>query len=236
MNQGLRQLFRSIKYPNAIEDIVVVEFRDVSKIGFTVRPKYPGRYRLMSWPSGMPDTELFIHSVLIFSTQDGPPSHCVFDFSNHIARDIAEWQWVLVKAELEGNVLTDFANAVTNNRIVANGSFELFLPNYLKEVRTLAWSCHMPYDTSDNGVAIAEEDSAAILEWYESEARKFHPHVIWGSGDSAYSDGTEGTDFSNQVYDKGKWYHSPANRNWLRSEYRNMYRHFWSLRPMSRVM
>lgn len=196
-------MLRSIKYPNAVEDIVVVEFRGLRKIGFTVRPKAPGRYRLLAWPEAMPDPDLFVHSALVFSSYHGPPYHCVFDFTLHPAKDIVRWRWALVKAELEADVLIDFADAISKNRVVTSGCFELFVLGYQNEVHTIAWSCHMPYDTSSDGKAVMEKDSEAILEWFESETRKFRPHVIWGGGDSCYSDGTDGTDFSNQVYDKG---------------------------------
>lgn len=229
-------MLRPIKYPNTLEDIVVIEFRGLRKIGFTVRPKLLGRYRLLAWPEAMPDPDLFVHSAMVFSSDDGPPYHCVFDLARHAAKDMSNWHWALVKAELETTALTDFADAVSKNRVVTNGRFELFVPDHHREARTIAWSCHMPYDTNADGQAILDKDSEAMLEWFESETRNFRPHSVWGGGDSCYSDGTEGTDFSDQVYDKGRWYSSPANREWLRNEFRKMYRHFWSLAPMNRVM
>lgn len=94
----------------------------------------------------------------------------------------------------------------------------------------------MPFETADDGRAILGGESQRILEWYANQVEAFSPHVVWGAGDTAYSDGTEATDFSSQVYENEGWQRNRERIAWLRTEYRRMYRHYWSLEPMRRIM
>jgi hypothetical protein len=132
--------------------------------------------------------------------------------------------------------MEDLAGAILNADVVARGNFRLHDNASNSEVRLVAWSCHMPYETEATGDAIFGEHAESILKWYALRVFEFQPHFIWGEGDAAYSDGTSATDFSNEVYDKGEWYRNPLNRMWLKEEYRNMYRYFWSFAPMRSVM
>lgn len=227
---------RPIDYPNALADLVVVELRGPAQVGFLVRPVSPGAFRLVAWPEGLPDADLFVHAALTFGSASGPPAHAVFDVAAHPARGVALWRWALVATSEAHTPVEDLARAVLGNEDVASGCFRLRDPIRDRDLRLVVWSCHQPYVTWEGSRAILGDDSAAILEWYAAETARFDPHAIWGGGDTGYSDGTVATDFSNQVYEKGAWYRNPANRRWLTGEYRKMYRAFWSLEPMRRIM
>jgi hypothetical protein len=224
---------RSIQYPNPLKDLVVLGFRSAGRVGFTVRPARAGLYRLVAWPEGLPDPDLFAHAPLMFPSDTGSPSRVVLDLSGSRVRSLPMWHWGLVLTSAQTTPLDDLARAAFGADTIARGRFEL--PGASLAVRCLAWSCHMPYRTEDDR-AVLEERAEEILDWYATEARVFQPHVVWGAGDTAYADGTDATDFANQVYGQGAWYQSPESRAWLRQEYRRMYGHFWSLGSMRSVM
>lgn len=226
---------KSIKYPNQLDDIAVVEYRGEAQVGFTIMTKLPGFFRLLVWPDGMPDPDLLVHVNITVRPNTGPPVHQVVDLRNHKARDIPSWCWALVHRGPIPNALSDYSSLMLSENAIARGHFNLYGSNSNNQVKTVVWSCHMPYETV-NKSAIMQEDAADILEWYAEIVHQYRPHLIWGAGDTSYSDGTEATDFSNQVYEKGNWYHNPRNRQWLKQEYRSMYRHFWSFPPMQQVM
>jgi hypothetical protein len=169
-------------------------------------------------------------------TATGPPSHCFFDFSGRRGWSLRSWSWALRRSSDQATPLEDLAEVIRGADIVASGDFRTHDNTPDSEVRLVAWSCHQPYETDQNGSAIFGENAESILDWYSTQVSEFQPHLVWGEGDTAYSDGTSATDISNQVYDKGEWYRNPVHRLWLKEEYRNMYRYFWSLAPMRKVM
>jgi hypothetical protein len=226
---------QSIVYPNHLEDIAVVNYRGGARIGFTIRPKTAGYFRLLIWPDGIPDPDLIEYTSLLFRNDKGPPVRREFDLSDHNARAVQKWCWSLVKASPQSTALSDLANIMLGSSEVVGGHFTLDAVPVRGQTRTALWSCHMPYETDANQ-AVLQENAEDILFWYAEQIAEYKPHVIWGAGDNGYSDGTEGTDFSNQVYEKGNWFHNPANREWLKNEYRRMYRQFWSFEPMRKVM
>jgi PhoD-like phosphatase len=226
---------RSIVYPNDVTDIVAVEFRGAGRVGFLVRPKTAGRFRLLLWPQSAPDPALVLERLIDLPSADGPPVHVVFDLARHPAREMTRWQWAIVPTESRDRWLADFAAAVGGQPLLA-GMFLFEPPALVSEARTVVWSCHEPYDTGPLGEAVLYETTIPTLQWFASSVRGFDPHVVWGGGDAAYSDGTKATNFSDQVYDQGDWYRSPELVRWLRDEYRNMYRHFWSLPEFAAVL
>jgi PhoD-like phosphatase len=226
----------SIRYPNILDDVVVLGFKGARTVGFTVKPVQPGFYRLLIWPEGLADPDLYQYRDLHFRTAAGSPLHCIFRFTGWRGWSFRSWIWVLRRSSEHSKPLKDLAEAVRGAGIKARGSFRLHQKSSDSEVKIAAWSCHMPYETDGNGNAVFGEHAESILNWYASQISDFQPHIIWGEGDTGYSDGTTATDFSNQVYDKGEWYRNPLHRLWLKEEYRNMYRYFWSFAPMRTVM
>lgn len=227
---------RPIRYPNPLTDLVVVEFRSPQRIGFMVRPQTAGTYRLFVWPKGLPEPKLALHTLLRFPTADSPPLHPNFTFPSHTVQDFTEWQWVLMHTKDGASALEDLAAATFGIDTVAKGNFSILRYLTDDEIRIVVWSCHMPYETGLGNQATIGEHSQAILEWFNMQIQEFKPHIVWGAGDTAYSDGTEATDFSNQVYGQGDWFRNPLHVAWLRKEYRKMYRYFWSFKPLAHMM
>ena len=226
---------RSIVYPNDVADLVAIEFRGAGRVGFLVRPRTAGRFRLLLWPQSAPEPAFVLGRLVELPSADAPPVHVVFDLAHHPAHEMTRWEWALVTTESHNPWLADLAAAVGGQSLLA-GAFLFEAPSRVSEARTVVWSCHEPYDTGPFGEAILYDTTIATLHWFASCVRSFDPHVVWGGGDAAYSDGTRATDFSDQAYDKGDWYQSPELVRWLRDEYRSMYRHFWSLPDFSTVM
>jgi hypothetical protein len=226
---------RTIDYPNALQDLVVLEYAAPDRMGFSIKPLQPGLFRLMVWPRGMADADLFRHALMEFEFAAGPPKRVTMDLVGSPHRAFRFWEWTLIPTREKATPLEDLGRALFGLENTHRGVFELVPPERANRARCVAWSCHMPYETR-NGVAVMEKNALKILDWYAKEVRKFRPDVIWGGGDTAYSDGTSATDFANEVYGKGTWYRNPESREWLRREYRKMYRHFWSLEPMRMVL
>ena len=225
---------RAIRYPNQLVDLVVVEFSGPGRIGFLVRPVEAGAYRILIWPRGMPDPAFVRHYILEFPNATGPPMHALFDLRQHPARRISNWTWALTRSFNEQRWLTDFGLALSGQPLL-QGGFRLAQILHEEEIRTVAWSCHQPYTTS-NAEAVLEDNALPVLEWFAKTVSRFDPHIVWGQGDTGYSDGTQAADFSNQLYDQGSWHRNTVLVEWLRGEYRKMYRYFWSLPGMSKVM
>lgn len=226
---------RSITYPNQLADLVVVGFRGPMRFSFTIRPLTAGTYRLLLWPDGFPDPDLFLHLALDFRSENGPPARVTVDLHRTHHLPVDTWRWALVRTSEFSSPIGDLASAAFGGAAIAQSKFPVAQIS-LADVRCVAWSCHMPYESAGEHRAGMDTESESILDWYATEVRTFRPHVIWGGGDTAYSDGTDATDFSNQVYNRGAWYRSLETKTWLRNEYRRMYRHFWSLPGMRTVM
>jgi hypothetical protein len=227
---------RSIEYPNEIADLVVVEYRGASRMGFMVRPSSAGLFRLLMWPEGLAEPELAASTLLDFGSALGPPAHAVIDLRGYRRSSFRSWIWALLRTSESASPTEDLARAVGGTDVVAKARIRVPRDEAMSRTRLVAWSCHQPYDSASDTRAVFQEDALKIMRWYAGEVAAFQPDVIWGQGDTSYSDGTSATDFSNQVYGKGQWFLNPEMRSWLRQEYRSMYRHFWSIDPMRRTM
>jgi len=224
-----------IEYPVELTDIVVLGYRTPTARSITVRPVQPGEYVLAVWPRYFPLKRWVWMRALEFRDAAGPPQRMIFDAALQRPHGVAEWSWSLTKRSDLGP-LASFANAVFGGFAVARGQFDLQLDPVPTEVRTVAWSCHQPFATSETGEAVLEPTTEAIFEWYRSLLEDFDPHVVWGEGDTGYSDGTTATDFSDLVYSHPGWQEDPATRTWLTDAYRRMYRYHWSFRGMTAAM
>ena len=57
------------------------------------------------------------------------------------------------------------------------------------------------FDTDANGRLTLWPTTDEVLEWYRQQLEQFRPDVIWGLGDTAYSDGTDACNFIDDFYD-----------------------------------
>lgn len=120
-------------------------------------------------------------------------------------------------------------------RAAAEGSIRFSEELDTEVSRTIAWSCHQPYE-SRNGNPAVKGDVSAVLNWMRSHAEGFDPHRVWALGDTMYSDGTGSLNFVKQVYDKTGWHNNWDLRKDLLSLFRLCYRHHWSFPEMQALM
>lgn len=104
------------------------------------------------------------------------------------------------------------------------------------EHRIALWSCHQPYALDENERSIVNPEAPGALEWAKQKIESFQPHLIWGLGDTAYSDGTEATNFVDQAYGEADLKGRSGLADELRGAYRHMYRCHWSFPPLQRLM
>lgn len=226
---------RPIEYPNATADLVVVQYRGSGRIGFMVQPVGLGLYRLFVWPDRVADVDVAVSALLDFPSSDGPPQSVVIDLSPYDGLFRGRWTLALVRTDPFATVIEDFARAAFGVDVVARASFSVPPIVNSSDARFVAWSCHQPYEGDKGQRARLHPVALDVLKWYADGVAQFAPHLVWGQGDTAYSDGTGATNLSDQVYGKGRWYDGDAPAQ-LRQEYRSMFRHFWSLPPMRDVM
>lgn len=200
-----------------------------------IRPVAAGLYRLFVWPHGLADPDLAATVAVEFPAADSPPQTVAVDLTEYGGMFRGRWTWALVHTDPFATPLEDFARAVFGSDVVGRERFTL--PSRLGEpaARFAAWSCHQPYEGDEGERPRLQPDALDVLKWYAQGVSDFAPQLIWAQGDTAYSDGTESTNLSDQVYGKGHWYSGQAPQL-LRQEYRSMYRHFWSLGPMRQVL
>jgi hypothetical protein len=224
-----------IEYPIDLNDIVVVGLLSDRARTFTIRPQLHGEYTLFIWPRFFAESRWTVRHDLSFPTPGSPPARVVFDLDEqHLLRQLPDWEWALVRrSTAEGPIAV--SEALFSPRAVARGEVHFQPEIDLHEVRTMVWSCHQPFIT-ENGRALLDPHTKTIMPWYRTLLDEFQPHVIWGLGDTAYADGTEATNFADQVYNHEGWQLDVGKREWLRDAYRRMYRYHWSFEEMQEAM
>ncbi|MCH4822620.1 alkaline phosphatase D family protein [Gramella lutea] len=156
-------------------------------------------------------------------------------------RKIREWEWTLVKWEFEMKLEIKKEPPSTSTllfeyRPTSKGTFKLEDQDFNRAYKLVVWSCNQPFETNENDQPVLHEYADIIFEWYENQIKSIQPNMIWGLGDTGYSDGTMGTDFINQYYDNTQFLNlEEAKLNLLKS-YRRMYKAHWSFGPLQKVM
>jgi hypothetical protein len=100
----------------------------------------------------------------------------------------------------------------------------------------IVWSCNQPFETSKSGKLLLNKHSNAIFDWYRKQVNQIKPDCIWLLGDSAYSDGTGGSDFISRYYSKINSANLQEKRYELAMQYRDMYRGHWSFKGLQETM
>ncbi len=226
---------QTIDYPVELCDIVVIGYLGPQERSFTVRPTQPGRYELLIWPTLFPLLRWLKRTSMTFKSTAGPPVRQVFTATQITSSFMRGWSWTLVKVDPDGSTPTSIADLVFGGFPTAKGQFELDVNERVSEARTLAWSCHQPFESLD-GRAILRELTHSIFDWYQKVLDEFSPDIIWGEGDTSYADGISETDFVDQVYDHPGWQEDASTRSWLLDSYRRMYRYHWSVAGMNRAL
>jgi hypothetical protein len=120
--------------------------------------------------------------------------------------------------------------------VIAEGRFDLKNELGLQSHRLIVWSCNQPFAVGKDGEAVLNSVVPGVFEWYEKQVERFQPDVIWGLGDTAYSDACEATNFVAAFYDHTQLLRVEQGRTELLQAYRRMYRSHWSFRSLQKVM
>ncbi len=224
-----------IEYPIYLDDVVVIGYLDTHSRSILVRPKEKGKFIFVMWPQHFADSHYVFRKELFFPGPNSKPQQFFIDIRKFAASGMTNWEWKLAKCNATQLQISNSDIIFLTNENDPKGRLSFDLQSHSPEIRTIAWSCHQPFDT-ENGRAVQHKHVEPIMEWYWKVVNKFDPHIIWGSGDTAYSDGTDATNFVKHVYNNPNWHRDPNNQEWLRQSFRYMYRYHWSFKRLREVM
>jgi hypothetical protein len=248
-----------IAYPNEPIDIALLGKPAAWQRRFMLRPLRAGRYSLLAWPTDVLELRALQRHDMVFRDGQGAPQAVLLEVPPPL-RPFRRWSWRLVRwpnpvlavdagraGEADDAGGTDAAGVplvrvpsasvlLFEQTPVIEGVFSLADEHGDEPHRVVLWSCNQPYDTDDAGRAVLHADFPGLLQWVQARVEEFAPHAIWGLGDTAYADGTEGTNFVDQVYDEVDLRGRLGLRAELRRAYRRMYRAHWSFAPLQHLM
>ncbi len=223
-----------VEYPVYLDDIVVVGYLNTHSRSILVRPKGRGHFVFVAWPQPFPDSAFIIRKELFYPSPNSAPQQFVIDVKERARSGLTSWEWALAKRESREQELAN-SDVIFSEADIPRGSISFDLQSHSPEIRTIAWSCHQPFET-EGGRSVQHKYVDEIMEWYWKVTKDFDPHVIWGAGDTAYSDGADATNFVKHVYSKPTWHLDQKNQEWLRASFRYMYRYHWSFKRLQQVM
>ncbi|MGB6231734.1 MAG: alkaline phosphatase D family protein [Litorimonas sp.] len=239
---------KRVDWPNALDDIVMLSFAGPMRRQFTLRPRQPGRWRLLVRPV----FPLDLRGVSVFETEiaSGTQLPELFEWEPPQGFErIRDWSWSAIRLardlpdlDLEAgrhrpgrerskpidlplherSSLAD--QLMTPSRL--RGRFKLF--EVEREPHSFAmWSCHQPFEGKADEPARIIEGTRSILEWYARRVEEEDIDVVYALGDTAYSDGCPATNFVDEYYSRSGL-GTAEGRASLRNAYQDMYRHYWS--------
>ncbi|WP_439182720.1 alkaline phosphatase D family protein [Carboxylicivirga taeanensis] len=234
-------MLNNVNYPVEAQVIIIMGQPALYERSWMISPLLRGDYSLIIYPRGMLDLSFSVFRFDVFcAAGDQAPEQLRFEVPVYL-RSVKEWEWKFIKWDRSMDLhLEDKAPSVSEllfeHQLSAEGSFAL-KPSGISLPHTLVvWSCNQPFETNANGEAILHAHAEAIFDWYARQVSNFKPDVIWGLGDTGYSDGTEATDFINQYYNNPQVLNSSVGKESLLKAYRRMYKGHWSFRPLQEVM
>lgn len=222
-----------IEYPVYLDDVLVIGYLDTHSRTILVRPKEKGKFIFVMWPRHLADSRYVFRKELFFPGPNSRPQQFVIDIRKFAASGLTQWEWKLAKCNSTQLEISNSDIIFLSNDNDPKGGLSFELQSHSSEIRTIVWSCHQPFDT-ENGRTVQHKHVEPIMEWYRKVVDKFDPHIIWGAGDTAYSDGP--ADFVKYVYDNPNWHRDSNNKEWLRQSFRYMYRYHWSFKRLGEVM
>jgi hypothetical protein len=252
----------AIDYPNPTGDVALLGKPAAWQRRLLLDPRRAGPYSVLAWPTHALELRMVLRVDIEVRAGQGPPTPVLLTVPAPL-RAFRDWSWRLVRwpstlrpEQLDLEVADEpprparFARPrgidldrrpsvsalLFEEDPVVEGGFSLEDDHRDAPHRLAVWSCNQPYDTDETGKATFNPEMPALLDWAEQRVREFSPHVVWGLGDTAYSDGTEATNFVDEFYDRVDLAAAPDVREELRNAYRRMYRAHWSFPPLQRMM
>ena len=234
-----------IEYPVEPHHIAVLGKPAPWRRCWTLRPLHRGRFSLFVQPEYVPANRWSYRIDLSFPDAHGPPERVEITIPEPVRR-FHRWTWKLVEWPKDRFVdihepgrserTPPDSELLFLQRPAMEGVFSLVADSGSEPHRLLAWSCNQPFDTSEEGHLIRHAVTDDAFEWYRKQTLAFDPHLVWGLGDTAYSDGTEASDFVNDYYDRPALLQSTEAKSELLHHYRHMYRNHWSFAGMQTAM
>jgi len=254
------QIHYSIPYPNPLADaVVMIGYLSPGARSFLIRPKWAGVYLFTLWTESK--LNKFIWPVMFAMSQrvveserciptdvligpGCPPHRIVFDLADipESYQSCKQWNWTVtpISPDIHSNVEMPPLRDIIQSKFptIAHGIIKVALSTQVDPTtrkRITFWSCHQPYRTFAFRPKVNKicEDA---LGWYSEQVEMFQPSLIWGMGDTAYSDGVPSTDFVDSFfYSPKEWHKDPLGRAELREHYRRMYLYHWSFSSFQQV-
>lgn len=237
-------MVQRINYPITAMTIVIMGKPAKWQRVYIMRPARKGKYALLVYPKGVMNPKYVTRFYFDADQIDGPPTRYVFKVPVML-KVFKNWVWELTKcpdqlAAPEGTSDSErfsLSLLLFRERAVAKGTFTFDSEITKNDHRIIAWSCNQPFAEAENESAVLNEEVAAgLFDWFESHVKKFDPHMIWGLGDTAYSDGCKPTNFVDQFYDHPNLLRQQSGQEELLSAYRRMYLSHWSFPSFQKVM
>lgn len=232
----------TIRYPVKPHDIAIMGRPQKWQRSLVLHPLIPGQYSLVFFPKGL-ETQRYIKRVDLDFEAETSIRH-VFTVPKHL-RQFSIWQWRLVRwrdpintrqpLSLEQNI-PSLATIMFTAHITIEGVFRLNSDIGPAPHKVIVWSCNQPFDTGENGEVILNPLVPDIFTWYRQQVERFKPDIIWGLGDTAYSDGCDATNFVDAYYDHTQSLRISKGKSELLNAYRRMYRNHWSFPDLQKTM
>ena len=238
-----------VKWPHAVDDIVLLSFAGPMRRQFTLRPRQAGRWRFLVRPISPSDLRGVSVFEAEFDTVTQLPKLFEWEPPPGFER-VREWAWSAIRLNRDlpntnlvpGGYRPDserdkpidiplherssvIDQITTLSRL--QGWFELFEVED-KPHSFAIWSCHQPFEGETDEPARIVKGTHAILEWYARRIEEEDIDIVYALGDTAYSDGCKATNFVDEYYSKAGALNSAEERHKLRHAYQDMYRHYWS--------
>ncbi len=229
---------REIEYPVKPQSIGLVGKPEDGARSIMLLPRMHGEYSLLVYPKSF----LYREYVQRFDFHNPPGNTKPFRFRVEIEkrfRDITNWEWRLVKHPVVKGLNNFWRPEVSDLLFLSfpeiTGTFKVPEGKPFRKHKIVVWSCNQPFIT-DNAQLRVNELTNQIFKWYREQVEQFSPDAIWGLGDTAYSDGTEASNFIDSFYDHPAWLEMPQGRETLLRLYREMYINHWSFEDLQEVM
>ncbi|MFB9058039.1 alkaline phosphatase D family protein [Mariniflexile ostreae] len=234
-------MLKKINYPVAPHNIILMGQPEPFSKSWIISPLQRGDYTFVVHPKGMIKLDFSIFRFDFFcKAHDHAPERVLFKVPKFLQQVVA-WEWHLIKWEMDMALeikkdVPSLSTLLYEYRPTASGTFKIKNEVFNSDYKLLIWSCNQPFETNENDEVVLEAHANVIFEWYKNQVKSITPDMVWGLGDTAYSDGTIATDFINQYYDNAQALHLQEGKDNLLKSYRRMYKAHWSFEPLQQVM
>jgi len=230
----------SINYPVEAHNIVIMGKPAKWQRSWTIHPLVHGDYSLLIYPKGFKERNFITRADINFKGENIAPHRHVFIIPKPL-RQFKKWEWSLIKWSNTATLSLEkkhppLSSLIFSSRATVKGTFNIKDIVRPKPHRFIVWSCNQPFDTGEEGEPTLNPVVPSVFDWYQKQVERFQPDVIWGLGDTAYSDGCDATNFIDKYYDHTQSLQLEQGKLDLTYDYRNMYLKHWSFKNLQKSM